>query len=227
VRIASVEDGTGAAAAGLSTGDIILQVGDRAISGLLELRNALIGRTPGETLVMEIQRGGKTETVEVLLGNRPRLPQFSGARLQQMERMGGAVSRVRGPFPNVVQTDLKVSPEQVGGPVVNLRGEVVGVLLARVDRTRSFMISAAAVKSLLEGEAADPEVAKVGLEADDSQMQARAEGGPRPEARPRGRVIPGPRNQNNQDRLRRHLTDMERLREKMREEMRGIEQGAP
>lgn len=221
VRIAGVEEGAGAAVAGLGEGDVILMVGERKISGLLELRNALIGREPGETLSLEIQRGEVRERVDVLLGNRPRLPQFSGARLRQMEQMGGAVSRVRGPFPNVVQTDLKLSPEQVGGPVVNLRGEVVGVMLARVDRTRSFMIPAAAVKVVMAGEAVDPAVAKVGFE--EAEIPARlAGGGQPPRARPQGRAMRG-----NEDRLRRHLSDLDRLKERMREEMRDLDGNAP
>jgi len=220
VRIARVEEGAGAALAGLREGDVILMVGERRISGVLELRNALIGVAPGDTLAVEIQRGDARERVEVLLGKRPPLPQFSGARLRQMEQMGGAVSRVRGPFPNVVQTDLKLSPEQVGGPVVNLRGEVVDLLLARVDRTRSFMIPAAAVKVLLASEGVEPSVAKVGLEAD--EVQARVVGGQPPQARPQGRAMRG-----NQERLRRHLSDMERLMERMREEMRDIDGVAP
>jgi len=221
VRVASVEEGSGAADAGLGEGDVILQVGERKISGLLELRNALIGRAPGERVAMEIQRGEGVLKVEVLLGNRPKLPQFSGDRLRQMERMGGPVSKVRGPFPNVVQTDMRLTPDQAGGPVVNLRGEVVGVVLARVDRTRSFMIPASAVKRLLETEPVDPSVASVAVEPE--MVQPRGARNMRPQGP--GRAPRG----GNEERLRRHLSDMERLMELMREEMEGIEgnEGVP
>jgi S1-C subfamily serine protease len=205
----------------LGEGDVILQVGERKISGLLELRNALIGRAPGERVAMEIQRGEDVLKVEVLLGNRPKLPQFSGDRLRQMERMGGPVSKVRGPFPNVVQTDMRLTPDQAGGPVVNLRGEVVGVVLARVDRTRSFMIPASAVKRLLETEPVDPSVASVAVEPE--MVQPRGARNMRPQGP--GRAPRG----GNEERLRRHLSDMERLMELMREEMEGIEgnEGVP
>jgi hypothetical protein len=105
--------------------------------------------------------------------------------------------------------------------VVNLRGEVVGVMLARVDRTRSFMIPAAAVKAVMAGEAVDPAVAKVGFE--EAEVPARlAGGGQPPRARPQGRAMRG-----NEDRLRRHLSDMDRLMERMREEMRDLDGVAP
>jgi hypothetical protein len=69
--------------------------------------------------------------VDVLLGNRPALPNFPGDRLRQMERMGGPISRVRDSFTRVIQTDMRPRPDQIGGPVVDLKGRVIGITMAR------------------------------------------------------------------------------------------------
>ena len=147
---------SGALAAGIKPGNVILKVGERPISGLLELKNALTGVAPGATVSLLVEVNGKEKTVSVLLGNRPKMPQYFGGRLEQMERMGGPISQVRDSFTNVIQTDMRPKPNQIGGPVVDLKGRVIGITMARADRTRSFVMPAAAVVDLLKKEARKP-----------------------------------------------------------------------
>lgn len=219
VKIFDVAKDSGAASAGLEAGDVILKVAERPISGLLELKNALIGRLPGETVPLTIETGGKEKIVEVLLGNRPKMEQMFGARLSQMERMGGPISEVRSSFTRAIQTDMRPKPNQIGGPVVDLQGRAVGITLARADRTRSFVIPAAAVMSLLEKNPTDPAVAKV--RRDESAPQL-AQNQLRPQNNvPRPRTVPAPGG--GEERMRRHLSDMERLMEHLREELDGLE----
>lgn len=214
VKVAEVTPESGAANAGIRVGDVILKVGDRNVSGVLELRNALNGVAPGGKVRLLVDAGGAKKDVEVTLGNRPAMPQFSGSRLQQMERMGGPISAVRSSFTRVVQTDLRLQPNQVGGPVVNLQGEVVGITMARADRTRSFVMPGGAVDDLLKKDAIDPTLAmKEQREEEEGAMQVRGN-------RPQGRAMPG-----SEERMRRHLGDMQRLMDYMREEMDALEGG--
>lgn len=213
VKISEVAPNSGAAAAGLGAGDIILKVGERSISGLLELKNSLVGMSPGSTVTLAVRAGDVEKKFDVLLGNRPQLPNFPGDRLRQMERMGGAISRVRDSFSRAIQTDMRPSPNQVGGPVVNLKGEVVGITMARADRTRSFVMPSAAVEELLKEPAGDPALAQV-------RQPEKAAGMPVAGGIPQGQPPTGdPR------RMRRHLTEMERLMEHLREEMAELERG--
>lgn len=212
VKVWTVEEKSGAFAAGLEEGDVILKVGDRAISGMLELKNALSGIAPGSTVDLFIQSKGRAENVKVVLGNRTSsMAQNGGQRLQAMERMGGALSQVRSSFTRAVQTDMRPKPNQIGGPVVDLNGGVVGITLARADRTRSFVMPAAAVDELLQKPAEDPTLAQV---RSDEVQAGEPFGGT---AVPRGQRIPGGKDP------RRHLSDMRRLMEHMREEMDSIE----
>jgi serine protease Do len=212
VRVREVAEDSGALAAGIRPGNVILKVGDRPISGLLELKNALTGVAPGATVSLLVEVNGDEKTVSVLLGNRPKLPQYFGGRLEQMERMGGPISQVRDSFTNVIQTDMRPKPNQIGGPVVDLKGRVIGITMARADRTRSFVMPAAAVESLLKKEAGNPAIAQVRGPGEQAQLPTRG-------AAARGRAGAG-----SEDRLRRHLNDMQRLMEHMRLEMEALEQ---
>ncbi|MEO8614788.1 MAG: PDZ domain-containing protein [Luteolibacter sp.] len=211
VKVDNVAADTGAAAAGIKRGDVILKVGERPISGLLELKNALTGVSPGQKVTLWVDAGGNQKSVEVLLGNRPKLGQFSGDRLQQMERMGGAISEVRDSFTHAIQTDMRPKPNQIGGPVADLKGGVLGITMARADRTRSFVMPAAAVMELLKKPAGDPAVAQVRQPDEEAPLPTRG-------MAPQGRKMPG-----GEERMRRHLSDMQRLMDYMRDEMQGLE----
>ena len=220
VKIDEVAEKSPAEAAGLKAGQIILKVGDRSISGVLELKNSLNGVAPGSSVPLLVQRAdGTTRVIDVVVGNRPDLPQFSGDRLRLMERMGGPISEVRDSFTHVIQTDMRPKPNQIGGPVVDLKGNVLGITMARADRTRSFVMPSAAVMDLLKKPAADPLLAKANAE---DQEEAGAAGfrpapqAPRGMARPRGKVM-------TEERMRRHLADMRRLMEHMQMEMEALE----
>lgn len=212
VKIKDVDAKSGAHAAGLKPGNVILKVGERPISGLLELKNALTGVAPGAKVSLLVKVNGGENKIEVTVGNRPQLPQYANGRLEQMERMGGPVSQVRDSFTHVIQTDMRPKPNQVGGPVVNLQGRVLGITMARADRTRSFVMPSAAVVDLLKKEAGNPALAQV------RQEEKEAPAIPRGNAK-RGRAAPG-----GEDRMRRHLSDMQRLMDHLRLEMEALEE---
>jgi serine protease Do len=211
VKVDKIAPDSGADAAGLKTGDVILKVGDRAISGISELKNAMTKVAPGSQVSLLVEAGGVTKRVEAKLGNRPKISQFTGQRLQQMERMGGPISEVRSSFSHALQSDMRLNPNQIGGPVVNLKGEVSGITIARADRTRSFVMPAAAVVELLKTSPTDPARVEVAANTEEPQMQQE-------ENAPRGRMIPG-----GEARMRRHLSDMQRLMEHLQEEMSELE----
>jgi len=217
-RIKTVEPGTGAAAAGLAVGDVILKVGSRQISGLLELRNSLNDKKPGDHVSILYSRGGEEAMADVLLGGRPHIAQPTNLRLRQMEQMGGDISRVRDGFSRVIQTDMQVSPQQCGGPILDLDGNVIGLSVARTDRTRSFILPAAEILETLKRPATDPTIAKVDVTRDDQVLQQSRRGQPRAP-----RMGPAPDAQSI-ERMKRNVRDMQRLMERMQQEMEGLEE---
>lgn len=218
-KISEVTEGSAAEEAGLEVGDVILKVDDRPISGSLELRNALTGLQPGDRVRVVFLRGEEERSVDAVLGNRPEYPQFSGKRIEAMERMGSELSRVRAAFPSAIQSDMRPRPDQIGGPVVNLDGEVVGITLARADRTRSFFMPASSVEAMLEKPWKDPSVAMVREPETLSRVATRRQQlGPR---QPQQGEIP----RRTEERLREHLSEMQRLMEFMESEMDMLQEG--
>jgi serine protease Do len=223
VRVAGIEDGSGAADAGLKEGDVVLSIGERPVGSLIEMRTALAGHGPGERIEVRYSRDGREAKVEAELKEKSEsFPQFPNGRLRQMERMGTSPSLVRSGFPSVIQTDMQLDRDRCGGPVVDLDGRVVGMTIARADRTRSFVIPTSALIDLLEREPVKPEIAQAALAKQDEARQPVGQGRERPSPPAAPRAIPI--EPGSAERLRRHLEDMQRLMERMRDEMEGIDE---
>jgi hypothetical protein len=215
VKIAEVQPEHGAAAAGIQSGDIILDIEGRTISGLQELRNALNNKQPGDLVKLKIETAGKERVVEVLLTNRPILGQLSPERLNQMERMGGETNRVRSGFSKVVQSDMQIQRNQVGGPVVDLSGNIVGITLARADRTRTYLMTGTLVSEILKGKSDTVAEARTKMEEQRAQLAAQ-----RRDLIPR---IQMPRKPMDPERAKRHMTDLERLLGRINRELELLE----
>jgi S1-C subfamily serine protease len=66
-----------------------------------------------------------------------------------MSRLGAMPSRRGDDFPSVFQHDAPIFPEQCGGPVVDLAGNVVGVNIARNGRASTYAIPIEKVQKLV------------------------------------------------------------------------------
>ena len=214
VQIKELTPESGAAAAGLKPGDIILKIGERPISGILELKNSLSGLSPGTKVSLLAETSNGERKFEVTLGNLPNLPNFPNDRLQIMDQMGSEPSRVRDSFSHVIQTDMHPQADQIGGPVADLKGRVIGITIARAGRTRTYVIPSAAVENLLKKDPQNPSLAQVRLTDQAPAMI------PRGMMRQPGQMAP-----NTQQDIRRHLEEMQRLMDYMREEMDKMENG--
>jgi len=71
IRLAGVADGTGAQAAGLQKGDVIVKLGGKKAVTFSTLSRALEGRTGGDVVPVAFYRGGEKKTVALELSKRP------------------------------------------------------------------------------------------------------------------------------------------------------------
>jgi S1-C subfamily serine protease len=69
--VGQVEPGSGADAAGVRRGDIIVRLGDEPIDNAGDLFGALRDYQPGDTVELTVVRDGEELTLEVTLGERP------------------------------------------------------------------------------------------------------------------------------------------------------------
>ena len=63
--VETVQPGSPADKAGMKTGDIITKIGNKAISGQMDLRNSMLENAPGSTVQVEAIRDGKTQNFSV------------------------------------------------------------------------------------------------------------------------------------------------------------------
>jgi S1-C subfamily serine protease len=72
VVVDSVQEDTGAAAADIRAGDIIVEIDGEPLATISQLVAEVRRRAPGDVVVLEVLRDGAQFTVEVELGERPR-----------------------------------------------------------------------------------------------------------------------------------------------------------
>jgi len=146
LEIHVVTPGTGAESAGLKAGDVIKKIGDDEVT----TREALIERVrdfmAGEKVSIEYERGGELLNADVEL--MPRDKAYKEKKTRNDE-MSGDYSKRRDSFPRVLQTDIPFSARTIGGPLLNMDGECVGMNIARANRAESFAIPVEEIRKVL------------------------------------------------------------------------------
>jgi serine protease Do len=142
---------------GLKSNDVILQCDGKAIASPALLTAALKGFRPGQVVKLSVRRGQQTLQVALRLGTGESLFPRKG-ELQNMS--GGGISARHDDFPLVLQHDGAIAPSECGGPLVDLRGKVIGINIARAGRAETYSLPAEVVLAqmydLMSGRTAPP-----------------------------------------------------------------------
>jgi S1-C subfamily serine protease len=149
VMITDVKPGAASYEAGLRDGDIISKLGEETIANVADLVRVIRGKRPGDSLSIEFSRDGVKQKAKASLGTR-NMSGERAARFKMMSRLGTIPSRRGDQFPNVFQHDSPLFPEQCGGPLCDLQGNVLGMNIARGGRAASYAVPANHVRTVLE-----------------------------------------------------------------------------
>jgi hypothetical protein len=149
-RIAEVARRSGAHKAGVRVGDIITRLNGVELEGMFSMRSVLNGVKPGDTVTVELMRGGQKITGNIKTSSRPNFESFPQKRLEQMNSMGNRMSQRRDNFPLIVQSDMTLPPEHAGSPVINTDGQLAGIALSRAGRTETYLLPAWACQELVK-----------------------------------------------------------------------------
>ena len=134
--IEKVDEKGGAHAAGVKKGDIIKSVDSTEVKEIKELQKALKTHHTGSRALLTLQRGKEEmEMYVVLMPSHQMNPPPN-----RNDMMSGDFSKRRSDFPRVVQHSILGSSKIVGGPLLNLDGECIGMNIARANRAESFAI---------------------------------------------------------------------------------------
>lgn len=136
---------SGAKEAGLQVADAIVGLNGKPIRNSLAFRNQVTNLYGGDPLELEIVRGKRR------LKLTARLMDLSEELLDETDmEVSGEVSHRSSGFESVILHDSVLRPNQCGGPLVDLNGNVVGINIARAGRVHSYALPAPAVQKVVE-----------------------------------------------------------------------------
>jgi serine protease Do len=143
--VAEVFPDSAALKGGLQKGDVIVKANDKAITKSDDLADFLKGQEPGNRATLQVRRKDKSVSLDLTLDS----PSDLLDKMNRNQQMSGRTSRRKDPFPMILQTDIPVPPESMGGPLLDLDGRAVGILIARADRVTTFALPKEVVLPLL------------------------------------------------------------------------------
>jgi serine protease Do len=159
VRIVQVIAGGAAERNGLQADDVILSIDGRNLQTAEQLMSRVRDFSPGDRVSVRYMRDERIINIELVLTARftnenPLLPLYDTMEMQGVPQR--FANTHAGGFPKVLQIDADVYPSKVGGPLLDLQGRSLGIVIARADRFPTYVIPAASVQEVfvkLKGEA--------------------------------------------------------------------------
>lgn len=163
VRIAEIIPGGAAQRNGMLANDVILSIAGKDLQSAEELMDHVQTFKPGDTIAIRYMRGDRIETRDLVLtarftNERPLLPLYDALESPQMQ----FASVHAGGFPRVLQIDADVYPSKVGGPLLDLQGRAMGIVIARADRYPTYVIPADSVQEVFQRLKAEAEAKAAG-----------------------------------------------------------------
>jgi S1-C subfamily serine protease len=134
--------------AGLQNNDIVQKLNDQKIDTVKAFIDEVGAMRPGTQISIQILRGTEQLQLEATLTDRSTIA-GSGFQFDQEGPLGGRLSANRNGYPNILQTDLTLRPEECGGPLFNLDGKAIGINIARSGRVMSYAIPANSIRELI------------------------------------------------------------------------------
>ena len=139
---------TGAEQAGIVVDDIVAEIDGDSLETREDLRDRIQKMRPGARVRLKILRDGKDLSIVATLGRRD--DTWMSEDMVFQEDITGPLSQRRSGFPLAIQHDCVLRPNQCGGPLVDLDGNIVGINIARADRVSSLALTASYVKQRIE-----------------------------------------------------------------------------
>jgi len=157
VLVEEAGDQFAAGKGGVKKGDLITAWNKTPIKSFDQLLEITGQHKPGDEIQLTVQRNGKTLTLKVILEVAADSELFArnstSSAAQKISAKCGNLSKRRVNFPECITHDALLWAEDCGGPVYNRQGQVIGVNIARYDRTACYALTRksfdAALKRLL------------------------------------------------------------------------------
>jgi S1-C subfamily serine protease len=135
VRAERVLDSGGAARAGILENDLIVAINGVKSKSQMDIQNMITSNRPGDRITVSIDREGEALDLDAQLTDL----NIVLSDPDEAE-VNGMISARASDFPSAFQHDTVITPNQCGGPIVDLHGHVVGLNIARGGRVHSFAL---------------------------------------------------------------------------------------
>ena len=152
VKITHVLPGGAALAAGVKTDDRVVSIDGTTIQDNRQMALIIRQKKPYDKIKLKVDRGGKEITMNIAL--TPRYIAEAGdvllPRYSDTDNLGEFASVHNSGFPEVLQHDTDLFPNQCGGPLFDITGKAIGLNIARAARIKSYALPAASVRKVYE-----------------------------------------------------------------------------
>ena len=146
VLITEVVPQAAADKAGVLMNDVIREIDGRKIVSSEQVVKIVSQKDPGDVVELSLDRKDKKLKLEVTLGHKSVTFELFNRNMQ----MSGPVSKRKDNFPMIFQHDIPLNKTAMGGPVFNLKGECLGLNIARVDRVTIFTLPSEIASSVVQ-----------------------------------------------------------------------------
>lgn len=157
VKIRSIAPQGGAEAAGLQAGDVITEVNGVEILKVDVLKAQLGKLEPGAMVAVTVLRDKESMDFKVRLGHRG---QVFGL-FNTTQKLSGVTSVRKTGYEGVLQHDIPLPANEMGGPMLTVKGECIGINIARINRTENFALPSEIVEAFLTATEEPPAIAAV------------------------------------------------------------------
>lgn len=136
LKVKNISEGSGAALAGVKVDDFIVKLEEKKITELKDLAEILKDKKVGDEVKLTVKRAGKDLDINIKLDTLAN----SEKPMDRNDQMSGDYSKRRAGFPRVIQHDILANSNTMGGPVLDMKGRVVGMNIARANRCETYAI---------------------------------------------------------------------------------------
>ncbi|WP_437918097.1 trypsin-like peptidase domain-containing protein [Sphingobacterium sp. LRF_L2] len=125
-----------ASLAGFEQNDVIQEIDGQTVLSASAFTNEVQLHVPNDTIDVVYTRLGKKHTAKVVLASKP-VPKNNSIA----EQFIGGKSARRDNFENIFIHDAPILPNECGSIIINTKGEILGINLARFSRTTTVALS--------------------------------------------------------------------------------------
>ncbi len=155
VQVSEVAKGGPAEKAGVKKNDVIYAIDGKEVFERAKMIEIVKSNDPGTTITVSVRRGEDKKNLKITLGYRNLV--FAEMKSRN-DKMSGTVSIRRTGFERIIQHEISLGKSDMGGPLFNLEGKLVGINIAKANRVEFFAIPIEDIQQVLEDKA--KEIAK-------------------------------------------------------------------